>query len=196
MMSVDPVLKAFRLALHELKTAGREFALVGGIAVSVRAEVRFTRDVDLAVVAEDDEDAEELVSMLRHRGYRAVATVEHEATGRLSTVRLISPSGIKVDLLFASSGIEREIISRATPLELPEVGAVDVAEPEELLAMKVLSMDDRRLQDRIDARRLISRNPSLDLDRVRSNLQLIASRGFHRDQNLQEKLTALLKESS
>ena len=33
----------------ELERGGRKFALVGGLAVSVRAEVRFTRDVDLVV---------------------------------------------------------------------------------------------------------------------------------------------------
>jgi hypothetical protein len=33
----------------ELVRLGRRFALVGGLAVSVRAEVRFTRDVDIVV---------------------------------------------------------------------------------------------------------------------------------------------------
>lgn len=32
-----------------LETRGKRFALVGGIAVSVRVEPRFTRDVDLVV---------------------------------------------------------------------------------------------------------------------------------------------------
>gem|GEM_PF-6750381 len=40
---------------------------------------------------------------LQARGYRAVATVEHETRSRLSTVRLMSKRGVKVDLLFASS---------------------------------------------------------------------------------------------
>lgn len=77
-------------------------------------------------------------------------------------------------------------------MELPDVGLVLVAEPEELLAMKILSMTDRRLQDRIDADRLISRNPNLDLIRVRANLSLIESRGFHREQDLQGKLDQVL----
>jgi hypothetical protein len=37
-----------------LEARGRRFALVGGLAVSLRAEVRFTRDVDLAVVAQEE----------------------------------------------------------------------------------------------------------------------------------------------
>jgi len=41
----------------ELVRLGRRFALVGGLAVSVRAEVRFTRDVDIVVLVADDPDA-------------------------------------------------------------------------------------------------------------------------------------------
>jgi hypothetical protein len=46
--------------------------------LSVRAEVRFTRDVDIAVAVGDDAEAEALVHGLGARGYGAVATVEHE----------------------------------------------------------------------------------------------------------------------
>jgi len=37
----------------DLTILGRRFALVGGLAVSARAEIRFTRDVDLAVAVVD-----------------------------------------------------------------------------------------------------------------------------------------------
>jgi hypothetical protein len=45
---------------RELVRLGRRFALVGGLAVSVRAEVRFTRDVDIVVLVADDTEAESL----------------------------------------------------------------------------------------------------------------------------------------
>jgi hypothetical protein len=67
---------------RELFARGRRFALVGGLAVSVRAEVRFTRDVDLAVHVLDDADAEQLVYDLRLIGYTAVASVEHDTRHR------------------------------------------------------------------------------------------------------------------
>ncbi len=51
----------------DLTALGRQFALVGGLAVSARAEVRFTRDVDLAVAVVDDADAEQLVHLLTNR---------------------------------------------------------------------------------------------------------------------------------
>ena len=52
---------ALRAICAELARRGTQFALVGGLAVSVRAEVRFTRDVDIVVNVLDDRAAEELV---------------------------------------------------------------------------------------------------------------------------------------
>lgn len=43
-----------RLVADALRELDRRWALVGGLAVSARAEPRFTRDIDLAVVVEDD----------------------------------------------------------------------------------------------------------------------------------------------
>ena len=178
----------------ELVRLGRRFALVGGLAVSVRAEVRFTRDVDIVVLVADDPDAESLTYHLRTAGYSAVASVEHETRHRLSTVRLMSPSGVKVDLLFASSGIETEIVNRATLIDFAGAGAVPVANAEELLAMKVLSMTDLRLQDRIDAQRLLQFTPELDLSLVREHLARITARGYAREQDLGAKLTLVLED--
>jgi hypothetical protein len=178
----------------ELAQRGCRFALVGGLAVSVRAEVRFTRDVDLVVLVADDAEAESLTDHLRSAGYSAVASVEHETQRRLSTVRLMSPSGVKVDLLFASSGIEPEIVDRATPIDLGSAGRVPVAGAEELLAMKVLSMTDTRLQDRIDAQRLLQFTPDLSLDRVREHLSRIKARGYAREQDLEAKLALVLRD--
>jgi hypothetical protein len=176
-----------------LVLCGRRFALVGGLAVSVRAEVRFTRDLDLVVLVADDAEAESLIYELRSAGYSAVASVEHESRHRLSTVRLMSPSAVKVDLLFASSGIEKEIVDRATPVDLGSAGIVPVASAEELLAMKILSMTDTRLQDRIDAQQLLQFTPELDLSVVREHLDRITERGYAREQDLPAKLASVLR---
>lgn len=179
---------------HHLGRRSRPFALVGGLAVSLRAEVRFTRDVDLAIVASNDAEVERLVYDLRSDGYVALVLVEHEARHRLSTVRLASPSGIVVDLLVASSGIEAEVVQRATPFVFDEAGEILVARAEELLAMKILSMTERRPQDRIDAANLVLFSEGLDLEAVKDNLDRITKRGFHRDQDLLAKLDSLLSE--
>jgi predicted nucleotidyltransferase len=191
-MSEPDALVALKHIAAELERLGKRFCVVGGFGVSVRGEVRFTRDVDVAVAVKDDAETESLARDLRVRGYRVVALVEHDEAKRLATVRLRSPSGITVDLLTASSGIEPEAVARATPVDIESVGAVPVAQSEELVAMKVLSMDERRLQDRIDALKLLEVCDTIDLQRVRADLRLIEERGFSRKQDLGAKLDALL----
>lgn len=191
MTEVSAPERALRAIIVELGARGRAFALVGGLAVSIRAEVRFTRDVDIAVAVDDDADAEALVREIAASGYRPLALVEHEIAKRLSTVRLAAPEGVVVDLLFASSGIEREIAMRAESMDLPDVGTVPVARAEELLAMKILSMRDARLQDRLDALRLVE-IAEVDLARVRADLALIRERGFDRGQDLEAKLASVV----
>jgi hypothetical protein len=50
--------RSLHAMVDHLRRLDRRFALVGGLAVSARAEPRMTRDADLAVVVNDDHDAE------------------------------------------------------------------------------------------------------------------------------------------
>jgi hypothetical protein len=177
---------------EDLARRGQRFALVGGMAVSIRSEVRFTRDVDLAVSIASDAATEELVRDLTTMGYLEIAIVEHTTRDRLATVRLRSPTSFVVDLLTASSGIEGEVVERAEPLFIEGAGTVPVARCEELLALKILSMTDAPPQDRMDARSLLASNPGLDLAAVRELLALITTRSFHRGQDLTAKLDGLV----
>jgi len=179
-------------AASTLRRLNRRFALVGGLAVSIRGEVRFTRDVDLAVETSSDADAESMVRDVTVAGYEVAALVEHTERGRLSIARLRSRTGIYLDLLVASSGIEGEIVAAASSVDVPGVGLLEVARAEELLAMKVLSMSDRRAQDRIDAESLLLANPDLDMARTRACLDLIRSRGFDRGEDLETKLEQIV----
>ena len=152
---------ALRQIGADLARACVAFALVGGLAVSVRTEPRFTRDADLAVALASDAQAEALINQLRAYGYRIEAIVEQSAVGRLATVRLISSKEAGapvVDLLFASSGIEAEIVAEAEPIELLPGLTMGVARVGHLIALKVLSRDDiARPQDLVDLRALLGR---------------------------------------
>jgi predicted nucleotidyltransferase len=118
--------------------------LIGGFAVSARAQPRFTSDVDIAVAVDDDRGAEELVRSLLGDDYSLFGTVEHD-NGRLATVRLkrnIDGVGIVVDLLFASSGIEAEVARAAETLEIVPGLQLPVAQTGHLIALKLLARDD------------------------------------------------------
>lgn len=187
-------------ALHridaDLTRAHVSFALIGGLAVSARTEPRFTRDADLAVAVANDAEAEVLVRTLRTLDYRIESIVEQEAVGRLATVRIVrspAPRATVVDLLFASSGIEAEIVTEAEILDLLPRLSMRVATTGHLIALKVLSRDDvTRPQDLVDLRALLRVASGGELERARHALSLIAARGYHRGRDLIADLHGLL----
>jgi hypothetical protein len=180
--------RALRNIAGVLETQGEAFALVGGFAVSARSEPRFTRDVDFAVATTGDPQAEQLVHRLTGEGYTVLATVEQEATGRLATVRLRPPGlnvkGVVTDLLFASSGIEPEVVAGADIIEIVAGLRVPVAATGHLIALKVLAEGPERPQDASDLRALLAVATPLDLDVARAGLDLIQKRGFNRNKDL------------
>jgi hypothetical protein len=114
--------------------------------------------------------------------------VEQEAAGRLATARLVPPgegeTGVVLDVLFASSGIEPEVAAAAEVLEILPGLRVPVASAGHLLALKLLSRDDRtRPQDRVDLGALLHVATPADLDEARHGVALIHARGFQRDRD-------------
>lgn len=187
---------ALRRINTDLIQARVPFAVVGGLAVSVRTEPRFTRDADLAVALATDAEAESLIHTLRANHYGIEAVIEQEAVGRLATVRLTlssEPRSPVVDLLFASSGIESEVVAEAEVMELLPHLRMGVARIGHLIALKVLSRDDvRRPQDVGDLRALLRVASPAELARARRGLALIAGRGFHRGRDLTSEMNMLL----
>ena len=192
------LIRALKLSIGLLDELGQSYALVGGLAISVRSEPRFTRDIDISVVAPDDAASEALTHALQQRGYTVLATVEQEAVGPLATVRLrvpLEPTGIVLDLLFASCGIEPEIVAASESIQVFPDMAVPVACVEHLIAMKVLSRDDRRRpQDRMDLRNLIQVATKPQLELAREALKLVQARGYNRGINLEVALQNALEE--
>lgn len=179
----------------DLSDAHVSFALVGGLAVSARTEPRFTRDADLAVALADDAEAEALIRELRERGYRIEAVVEQDAAGRLATVRLTRSNELRgpvIDLLFASSGIEPEVVATAEPIEVLPNLTMGVARTGPLIALKVLARDDvARPQDLVDLRALLRVASPDELAQARDLLALIAVRGYHRGRDLMSEMDTL-----
>jgi predicted nucleotidyltransferase len=190
---------ALRQICADLTNTQHAFALVGGLAVSARTEPRFTRDADIAVAVASDAETEAIVRSLRASGYQIQAIVEQEAVGRLATARLTRLSSSNdpvIDLLFASSGIEPEVVADADIIELLPELRVRVATTGHLIALKVLARDDlTRPQDIGDLRALLRFASAEDIARARGALTLIAERGYHRGRDLQDEFEKLLPRS-
>ncbi|HXE71310.1 MAG TPA: nucleotidyl transferase AbiEii/AbiGii toxin family protein [Candidatus Nitrosotenuis sp.] len=195
---MTPFPKLLGRVAADLEGCGRSWALVGGLAVAARTEPRFTRDLDIVVSVDTDSQALDVVRRLRASGYQVEAVVEQTAVSRLAAVRLRPPGSHEepvVDLLFASSGVEREVAAGAQPLEILTGLSVPVATLGALLALKVLSREDRRRpQDRVDLQALVTRAEGGDLEEARRLLHLIRERGFHRGKDLEAGLQQALQE--
>ena len=193
MTRLERVLRDITIALCE---RGRNFAVVGGLAVSARTEPRFTRDVDVAVAVTDDVDAENLVHSLLSQGYVVVAAIEQEAVHRLATVRLAPPfgsaGGVVADLLVASSGVEPEVADAADILEILPSLVVPVATVGHLLALKTLSHGPHRPKDLMDIHALATVASPSDFETARTALKIIEARGFHRGKRLLDEFARLL----
>ena len=140
-----------------------------------------------------DREAERIAGDFHARGYAYEATLEHRDTGRLATVRLLAPGerpgGVIVDLLFASSGVESEVVEAADLLDLLPGFAVPVATVGHLLALKVLAA---RPKDLSDIETLLTVAGPTDIEEARNTLRLIIERGYGRDKNLMGSFAQIL----
>jgi hypothetical protein len=194
--------KRLAVALIRLRTTLQKlearWAVIGGLAVSARAEPRTTRDLDVSVAVGNDEEAEQLVREMWGQGYQMLTPpLEHLETARMATARLLVPGaearGIVTDLLFASSGIEEEIVAAAEPLEVLQGVVVPVAMIGHLLALKVLA---GRPQDLGDVDMLLRYADESDIQSAREALLLISRRGFDRGKELLAELSRAMRAAS
>ena len=142
-----------------------------------------------------------MVRWLGDHGYVVQALLEQEAAGRIATVRLGRPGAgeedVVVDLLFASSGIEHEVVAGAESLVLLDGLRIPVATVPALIALKLLARDDvRRPQDRVDLVALMSVASDVDQAEVRQLTALITNRGFARGRDLDAAFDSLRLELS
>lgn len=198
---MPPIEESARRVLRVFDELGYGSALVGGLAVGVRARPRTTLDVDFAVAVRSDDEAEGIAFELQRRGYQLYDVVEQTVTGRLATARfrIDHDAGEPpefIDLLFASSGIEPEIVAAADSIEILPGFVLPVAQRGHLLAIKVLAEDERRRpQDRLDIMALLAVASEKDLRTAREASGLITSRGFHRGKDLLAELSSFVRQA-
>lgn len=170
------------------------YCLIGGLAVIVRAAERTTKDIDFAISVSSDKEAEEIVRTIRAESYEVFSLLENAEKNAISTVRLISKNKrIVVDLLFNSCGIEKEVVSGATTVEIFSDIRCRVASLSSLIAMKLLSADVKnRIRDLDDLNNLIAVASQEELAEARRLIGLISKRGYDRGKNLELDLQRFL----
>jgi hypothetical protein len=165
------------------------YAVIGGIAVSLRGEPRVTADVDV-VIGTDVAGALQLLDAIQPTPFEPLFQGAEEVVERTLILPLRhTASGVKLDIAVGLSGFERQTIARATPVDFRDF-SVAIATAEDLLIMKVLASRPRDIQD---ARGIIAAQaPNLDWEYC---LQLAADLGKAVDQDLVGIINSLRRET-
>ena len=137
------VLSKFTKALAERNL---RYALIGGLAASMRGRVRATEDIDLILQCTVDE-ALSLVNSLGDEGFSTLLE-DYETVARSALlIPLVDrESGVQLDLAIGLSGFEQEIVERADFISFGDHEIV-VATAEDLVVLKTLAGRPQDLQD-------------------------------------------------
>ncbi len=93
------------------------FALIGGVAASVRGEPRFTADIDM-VIGIELAHARKLIHKIEPTPFRTLFPDAAEFVESAFILPLRHrTTGIKVDLAVGLSGFERRLITRAAEID-------------------------------------------------------------------------------
>ncbi|QDT76250.1 DUF6036 family nucleotidyltransferase [Lacipirellula limnantheis] len=142
-------------AVRWLESRDIRYALIGGLATSLRGQARVTADVDL-VIATDLPEALALVNELPQTAFAPLFDNVADVVQRAFILPLRHRvTGVKVDVAIGLSGFEQLAVSRAEPIELFS-HPVATATTEDLLIMKTLAgrpQDDQDLRGLLIAQR-------------------------------------------
>ncbi len=143
MSALAETLTALAAALEPL---GLRWFVFGAQAVAVRGSPRATQDVDVTVEVERSR-LPELTSSLEAAGLtHRYPEIADELLAGGAVLPFVHGSGMEVDLVLASSGLESLALSRAERLPIDGV-VVPVAAATDLVVMKVLAGRGKDLDD-------------------------------------------------
>lgn len=149
---------------------GLPYAVIGGAAVQVWGEPRFTKDLDLTVFAPIELFSETVNQILEQLPARIDDAQEFADRNRVLLVQ--TSTGYPVDISIGLPGYEEMMIDRATKQEISPGRKVPFCTPEDLIINKAVA---GRVQDWLDIESVIMRHENaLDLNHIRQWLKIFS----------------------
>jgi predicted nucleotidyltransferase len=142
----DPLQTTLFDAVELLQSRGINYALIGGLAATLRGQPRVTADVDLVIAADVDAALAILGSIERTKFAPLFDRAEEVVQAAFILPLRHRQTGVKLDLSLGLSGFETQLIARAGQVDLGPV-SVAVAQAEDLIVMKTLAGRPRDDQD-------------------------------------------------
>jgi hypothetical protein len=137
--------------------------VIGGIAVSVLGDARFTEDLD-AMFLLSTKDVEKIIDEAKQEGMepRIEKALEFAKKNRILLLRHVI-TNTKVDISLGIMPFEQEMVERSSIKEFDDALQVRLPTPEDLIIMKAIA---HRPKDIEDIRTIVDKYPDLDQRRI------------------------------
>jgi hypothetical protein len=141
----------------------QEGVVIGGIAVSVLGNARFTEDLD-AMFLLSTKDIARFLAEAKQEGIepRIENVAEFAKKSRVLLLRHIA-SGTDIDVSLGIMPFEQEMVERSSVQEFDDRLQVRLPTPEDLIIMKAIA---HRPKDLEDIRTIVAKYPALDRRRI------------------------------
>lgn len=145
--------------------------IIGGVAVSLLARARFTKDLDALVILDQGLWAHFLLVGQRH-GFepRVEDCLEFARASRVLLLEHL-PSQTEVDVTIGLLPFEIEAVDNGRKINVLGI-AIRVPRPEDLVIMKAVA---NRPQDLADIQSIVEMNPVLDKTYIRKSVEEFAA---------------------
>jgi len=139
--------------------------IIGGVAVGLLGQARFTEDLD-AMVLLSVADIPNFLMVAKEEGIEP-RIARPEEFARRSRVLLLrhTPSQTDIDISLGVLPFEQEMVRRSVVHKIDEALTIHLPTPEDLIIMKAVA---HRPKDLLDIQGIIQRHPDLDRRRIQS----------------------------
>lgn len=142
----------------QLDRRSMAYMIIGGQALLVYGEPRFTRDIDVTLGV-DSQKLDELLEIAKKSGWKILVENPQEFVNRTMVLPCLDEaSGIRIDFIFSRSPYEAQAMKRVNKMSVGKV-QVCYASPEDLIIHKMIAARPRDLED---VRNILLKGPDLD----------------------------------
>ncbi len=147
---------------EHLRKSDIPYAVIGGIAIQRWGEPRFTKGVDITIVAGIGEEENICRKIAEKFPLRLPDGIEYALKNRILLVS--SANGCPIDISIGFLDYEKQVIERSVEFEIAEGRKVPVCSPEDLIVFKLISGRSRDIEDVCGI--LIRQKGTLDIEYV------------------------------
>ena len=156
----DKALKRLASALDKAKLP---YMVIGGQAVMIYGEPRFTRDIDITLGV-GTERLDQILSVCKKLSLKPlVRDIKHFVEQTMTLPAMDGETGVRVDFMFSFTPYEEEAIRRTRKIKI-KGRAVHFASPEDVIIHKIFA---GRPRDTEDVRSILLASHSLDVGYIK-----------------------------